>query len=168
MYLVPTQLQKEIKKNLHLKGDNFDIAVARICDRAAQRRKASAMDINYTNHKNPPRQARDGRTKPKRNEPKARHKNSGTKKMLESGITGRVVWFNIRKGYGFIHRDDQDTNIFVQTAITIINLNKILRSLAQGEVVQTDIIMGCINILEAASISVSNSQTVQGVQICPI
>ena len=50
--------------------------------------------------------------------------------------------FNVRKSYGFFHRNDQDTNIFVQTAITIVNLNKILRSLAQGEVVQFDIVMG--------------------------
>ena len=168
IHLAPAQLQKEIKNNLHLKGDKFDIAVARICDRAAQKRKASAMNNNYTNHKNPPRQARDERTKPKRNEQKARHKNSGTKKMLESGITGRVVWFNIRKGYGFIHRDDQDTDIFVhQTAITRNNPNKFLRSVAQGEVVQFDVIMGNKNMPEARNVSGPNGKPVKGSKYAP-
>ena len=69
VYLAPPQLQKEIKKKLHLKSDQFGIAVARVCDLAAQERKASAMNVNYTNHRNPPRQTRDGRTKPRRNEP---------------------------------------------------------------------------------------------------
>ena len=45
--------------------------------------------------------------------------------MLESGNTGRVVWFNVRRGYGFIHRDDQDTDIFVQqNAVIKINQKK--------------------------------------------
>ena len=63
----------------------------------------------------------------------ARHKNSGTKKTLELETNGQVLWFNVRRGYGFIHRDDQDTDIFVhQTAITKNNPNKFLRSVAQG------------------------------------
>ena len=81
--------------------------------------------------------------------------------MLESGITGRVVWFNVRKGYGFIHRDDQDTDIFVhQTAITKNNPNKFLRSVAQGEVVQFDVVMGNKNMPEAANISGPNGKPV--------
>ena len=35
-----------------------------------------------------------------------------TKKTIAIGVTGQVVWFNVCKGYGFTHRDDQNSNIF--------------------------------------------------------
>ena len=78
-------------------------------------------------------------------------------------ITGRLVWFNVRKGHGFIHRDDQDTDIFVhQTAITRNNPNKFLRSVVQGEIFQFDIIMIVKNLQEAANVSSPNGKPVQG------
>ena len=38
------------------------------------------------------------------------------RKMIAHGMTGRVVWFNINKGYGFIHSDHNDNDIFVHNS----------------------------------------------------
>ena len=98
----------------------------------------------------------------------ARHKKTRSKKTLESGITDRMVWFNVRKGYGIIHRDDQNTDIFVhQTAIIKNNPNKLLRSVAQGDVVQFDIVMGNKNMPEASNVSGPNGKPVRGFRYAP-
>ena len=48
---------------------------------------------------------------------------------------GKVVWFNVNKGYDFIHSDDNDSDIFVHhTDITRNKPNKYLRSLRQGSI----------------------------------
>ena len=78
-------------------------------------------------------------------------------------MTGRVVWFNINKGYGFIHSDHNDNDIFVHNSdIAKNNPNKLIRSLAQGEVVQFDIVMSIKNKPQAVNVTEPKFRPVQG------
>ena len=90
------------------------------------------------------------------------------RKILAQGVTGRVVWFNVNKGYGFIHSDDNDRDIFVHhTDITRNNPNKCLRSLRQGETVQFDVAMSKNNTPQATNVTGPNFRPVQGSKYVP-
>lgn len=53
--------------------------------------------------------------------------------------TGKVKWFNEKKGYGFITRDDNGQDVFVH--YTAIN-QKGFKTLAEGQKVEFEIVEG--------------------------
>jgi len=82
--------------------------------------------------------------------------------FAEQEILGKVKWFNVKAGFGFITRSDNGQDVYAHyTAITKKNPNHRVRSLADGEVVRFNIKSGSKG-AEACDITAANGGPVQG------
>ena len=59
--------------------------------------------------------------------------------MSEEKLTGKVKWFNGKKGYGFIERDDKEKDVFVHASAV---RDAGLRFLNEGDVITFEVESG--------------------------
>jgi cold shock CspA family protein len=84
------------------------------------------------------------------------------KKYTEQNVIGKVKWFNVKAGFGFINRNDNGQDVYAHySAIINKNPNHRVRSLADGELVDFNIIEGSKG-AEATDITGINGESVQG------
>lgn len=89
-------------------------------------------------------------------------KDSSNKDYSETEIVGKVKWFNVKAGFGFINRNDNGQDVYAHySAIVNKNPNHRVRSLADGELVQFNITEGSKG-AEAADITGLDGAPVQG------
>ena len=63
------------------------------------------------------------------------------KLVLASRVTGTVKWFNVKRGFGFIARDDVQEDVFVhRTAIARNDARKRVASVGRGETVEFHVV----------------------------
>lgn len=89
-------------------------------------------------------------------------KDSSNKDYSEHDVIGKVKWFNVKAGFGFINRNDNGQDVYAHySAIVNKNPNHRVRSLADGELVQFNITEGSKG-AEASDITGLDGGPVQG------
>jgi len=87
---------------------------------------------------------------------------ASNKDYAEHDVIGKVKWFNVKAGFGFINRNDNGQDVYAHySAIVNKNPNHRVRSLADGELVQFNIIEGSKG-AEACDITGLDGAPVQG------
>jgi cold shock CspA family protein len=87
------------------------------------------------------------------------HETSKTHKMSAEKFTGKCKWFNAKKGFGFIVRDDEQPDIFVhQSGIHAEGF----RSLGEGEEVHFEVTADAEGRLKAVNVTGPAGAYVQG------
>ncbi|KAI1723802.1 Cold-shock DNA-binding domain-containing protein [Ditylenchus destructor] len=61
--------------------------------------------------------------------------------LVERGILGKVSWFSVHRGFGFIDRDDTGERVFVHIT-SIMRNSRFNQALDEGDKVVFDVIQG--------------------------
>ena len=97
------------------------------------------------------------------NQPEVKYVHRTFTRFLNLRVTGRVKWFNVLAGYGFIERDDKKEDLFVhESAISKKNPKVKTASLGDGEKVRFDVVVGHKDMPEAANVTSVDGGYVQG------
>lgn len=90
--------------------------------------------------------------------------NEENKQIIATKVKGQVKWFNVKRGYGFVHRHDVDQDLFIhQSAIKAANPNKSRKSVGDNEEIEFDVVQGEKG-LEASNVTGPDGAPVQGSQ----